>query len=84
MTTISIEEIKADMLKANETDVYYWDALNDRGYHMHLLINGKAVCMKLTGRRIKRITEDEFVNAVNKDCYQVSIGDDSFYSALEF
>jgi len=84
MMTISFEEIKADMIKANETDVYYWDGLNDRGYHMHLLINGKAVCMKLAGKHIERITEDDFTNAVNNDCYLCSIGEDGFYSALEF
>lgn len=82
--TISFEEIKADMIKANETDVYYWDGLNDRGYHMHLLINGKAVCMKLAGKRIERITEDDFTNAVNNDCHLGSIGEDGFYNALEF
>ena len=84
MMTISFEEIKADMIKANETDVYYWDGLNDRGYHMHLLINGKAVCMKLADKHIERITETDFTNAVNNDCHLCSIGEDGFYSALEF
>ena len=82
--TISIEEIKADMLKVNETDMYYWDALNDNGYHMHLLTDGRVVCMKQENGHIERITEDKFINAVNNDCHLCSIGEDSFYDGLMY
>ena len=77
---ITIEDIKSDMLRFGEGDAYYWDALNETAYHIHLFLDGrKTVCMRNTGKRIEFMSEAEFEVAVNNRCYGNSISADEYY-----
>jgi len=80
MDMITIEDIKSDMLRFGEGDAYYWDALNETAYHIHLFLDGcKTVCMRNTGKRIELISETDFIDAVNNKCYGNSISADDYY-----
>ena len=63
---ITKDDVKHDMKLTNELDVFYYDSLHETGYHMHEKNNGGVVFMKSTGKLIKRITEEEFFNEINK------------------
>lgn len=84
---ITIEDIKSDMLRFGEGDAFYWDALNETAYHIHLypkFVEGyadgyKTVCVKNTGKRIEFMSEAEFEDAVNNRCYGNSISADEYY-----
>lgn len=79
---IEISDIIRETLAENENNSYYWDALNDRGYQLHINDNGTFVCFKSTKRMLKVITAAEFEHAVNYECYLNSISEDSFYSTF--
>ena len=79
---IKIADIIRETLAENENNAYYWDALNDRGYQLHINYNGTFVCFKATKKILKVITAAEFVHAVNYECYLNSICEDSFYSTF--
>lgn len=79
---IKIEDIIREALAENESNVYYWDSLNDHGYQLHINNNGTFVCFKSTKKTLKVITAAEFEHAVNYECYLNSISEDSFYSTF--
>lgn len=79
---VEIADIIRETLAANENNSYYWDALNDRGYQLHINDDGTFICFKSTKKTLKVITAAEFENAVNYECCLNSIGEDSFYSTF--
>ncbi len=79
---ITIKEIISDALKEFESDVYYWDSLNDRGYHIHLLTDGSYICFKQTPRRTEVISPKAFEDAVNKTCCFPSC-EEEYYSSFK-
>lgn len=81
MTTIN--EIISEAIKNCETDVFYWDAMSDEGYHMQILDDYIFVCFRQTKGREHVITAEEFENAVNTKCHLNSIGEYSYYSIFK-
>ena len=78
---ITMNNIITDLAKEKEENAYYWDALNDIGYHVHILPNGKTVCMKAKDKHIKVISEQDFMEAIN-NIYGNSISENNYYSSL--
>ena len=79
---ITIKEIISDVLKEFESDVYYWDSLNDRGYHIHLLTDGSYSCFKQTPRRTEVISPKAFEEEVNKTCCFPSC-EEAYYNSFK-
>lgn len=79
---ITINEIVSDAIKEFENNVYYWDSINDRGYHLHILTDGSYVCFKQSPGRTEVISAEAFEEAVNKKCFCNSIGEDGYYSSF--
>lgn len=79
---IEIADIIREAAAENENNVFYWDALNDNGYHIHIFNDGSFVCFKQTRKMAKVITGEEFEYAVNYKCYGNSIGEESYYSSF--
>ena len=80
---ITINEIVSEALKEFENNVYYWDSINDRGYHIHILTDGSHICFKQSPRRTEVISSEEFEEAVNKKCFGNSIGEEGYYSSFK-
>ena len=78
----TIKEIISDAHKFNDSDVYYWDCLNDRGYHMHLLTDGSYICFKQTPRRTEVISPKAFEEVVNKT-YCLPSCEDEYYGSFK-
>lgn len=72
---ITKDDVKHDMKLTNESDVFYYDILHAKGYHMHEKNNGDDVFMKKTGKLIRFITEKEFFNEINKSYVSGSTAD---------
>ena len=79
---LTISDIIKNLSSEKEANIYYWDALNDNGYHLHVFPSGKILCMKSMRKTIKVISEEEFINAVNYKCYAVNISEESYYFSL--
>lgn len=79
---ITISEIVSDALKESENNVYYWDSLNDRGYHIHIYEDESYICFRQSPRRTDVISPEVFEEAINKKCFGNSIGEDSYYSSF--
>lgn len=79
---ITIKEIISDAHKFNENNAYYWDSLNDRGYHMHILTDGSYICFKQTPRRTEVISPKLFEEEVNKTCCFPSC-EEAYYSSFK-
>lgn len=79
---ITMNDIITDLANEKEENAYYWDALNDIGYHVHVLPNGKTVCMEAKDKHIEVISEKEFIDAVNEKCCGISISENNYYSSL--
>lgn len=79
---ITIKEIISDSHKFNENNAYYWDSLNDRGYHMHILTDGSYICFKQTPRRTEVISPKVFEEEVNKTCCFPS-SEEAYYSSFK-
>ena len=79
---VTIKEIISDVLKEFESDVYYWDSLNDRGYHIHLLTDGSYICFKQTPRRTEVISPKAFEEVVNKT-YCLPSCEDEYYGSFK-
>ena len=79
---ITIKEIISDAHKFNENNAYYWDSLNDRGYHMHILTDGSYICFKQTPRRTEVISPEVFEEEVNKTCCFPSC-EEAYYSSFK-
>jgi len=79
---ITINEIVSDALKEFENNVYYWDSVNDRGYHIHILTDGAYICFIQSPGRTEVISAKEFEDAVNNKCFGISIGEDGYYSSF--
>lgn len=79
----TIGEIISDALKDNENNVYYWDSINDRAYHIHILTDGSYICFKQSPRRTEVISPEAFEEAVNKKCFGISIGEEGYYSSFK-
>lgn len=79
---ITISDILKNLSFENENNIYYWDALNDNGYHLHVFPNGKILCMKLMRKTIKVISKEEFINAVNYKCYLNNVSEEYYYFSL--
>ncbi len=80
---ITIEDIRKDMKAFNENDAYYYDSVNDNAYHAHLGNNDRFLFMKNNGKTIARISEEDFVEAVNHKCYGNSISSDAYFETLK-
>ena len=66
---ITIEDIQKDLRSENENDAYYYDALNETGYHVHVDDNFKPVSfVRRTKDALSKIDEQEFVSGVNGAC----------------
>ena len=79
---ITIKEIISDAHKFNENNAYYWDSLNDRGYHMHILTDGSYICFKQTPRRTEVISPKLFEEEVNKTCCFPSC-EEAYYNSFK-
>lgn len=79
---IEIQDIIKDAKTSNESNVYYWDSVNDNGYHIHIFNNDSFVCFKQARTMAKVITAEEFEHAVNFKCYLNSIGEESYYNSF--
>lgn len=83
MTEITIQDIVRDLNQSNEENAYYWDALNDKGYHVHLFPDGSVACMVKNNTSIERISIAAFINAVNNKCYGNSISENTYYDNMK-
>ena len=83
MTEITIQDIVRDLNQSNEENAYYWDALNDKGYHVHLFPDGSVACMMKNNTSIERISIAAFINAVNNNCYGNSISENTYYDNMK-
>ena len=83
MTEITIQDIVRDLNQSNEENAYYWDALNDKGYHVHLFPDGSVACMMKNNTKIERISIAAFINAVNNKCYGNSISENTYYDNMK-
>lgn len=83
MTEITIQDIVRDLNQSNEENAYYWDALNDKGYHVHLFPDGSVACMMKNNTSIERISIAAFINAVNNKCYGNSISENTYYDNMK-
>lgn len=79
---LTISDILKTLSFNDEENIYYWDALNDNGYHLHVFQNGKILCMKSMRKTIKVISKEEFIDAVNYKCYLNNISEESYYFSL--
>ena len=79
---IKIADIIRETLAENDNNAYYWDALNDTGYHVHVLPNGKKICMKAKGLQVRVISEEDFIDAVNEKCCGNAISANNYYGSL--
>ena len=79
---ITMNDIIRDLENEKEENAYYWDALNDTGYHVHVLPNGKKICMKAKGLQVRVISEEEFIDAVNEKCYGNAISANNYYGSI--
>lgn len=79
---IEITDIIREAVAENENNVFYWDSVNDNGYHIHIFNNGSFVCFKQTRTMAKVITAEEFESAVNYKCYGHSICEESYYESF--
>lgn len=79
---ITMNDIIRDLEIEKEENAYYWDALNDTGYHVHVLPNGKKICMKAKGLQVRVISEEEFIDAVNEKCCGNAISANNYYGSL--
>lgn len=83
MTEITIQDIVRDLNQSNEENAYYWDALNDKGYHVHLFPDGSVACMMKNNTSIERISIAAFINAVNNKCFGNSISENTYYDNMK-
>ena len=83
MTEITIQDIVRDLNQSNEENAYYWDALNDKGYHVHLFPDGSVACMMKNNTTIERISIAAFINAVNNKCFGNSISENTYYDPMK-
>lgn len=79
---LTISDILKNLSFDKEENIYYWDALNDNGYHLHVFPNGKILCMKLIRKTIKVISKEEFIYAVNFKCYLNNVSEEYYYFSL--
>lgn len=79
---LTISDILKTLSFDKEENIYYWDALNDNGYHLHVFPNGKILCMKLIRKTIKVISKEEFIYAVNFKCYLNNVSEEYYYFSL--
>lgn len=79
---LTISDILKTLSYDKEENIYYWDALNDNGYHLHVFPNGKILCMKLMRKTIKVISQEEFIYAVNFKCYLNNVSEEYYYFSL--
>lgn len=83
MTEITIQDIVRDLNQSNEENAYYWDALNDKGYHVHLFPDGSVACMMKNNTTIERISIAAFINAINNKCFGNSISENTYYDNMK-
>lgn len=83
MTEITIQDIVRDLNQSNEENAYYWDALNDKGYHVHQFPDGSVACMMKNNTSIERISIAAFINAVNNKCFGNSISENTYYDNMK-
>lgn len=75
---ITLSDIINDMLNDNESNYYYFDALNEIAYHIHINEHNEPKFFKNTGKTIRTIDEKTFIYAVNYKC-NTSINENSYY-----
>lgn len=80
---IEITDIIRETLAENESNAYYWDAVNENGYQVHINNDGTFVCFKSTRKTLAVIPAAEFEHAVNYKCWLNSIGEENFYSTFK-
>lgn len=79
---LTISDILNNLSFDKEENIYYWDALNDNGYHLHVFPNGKILCMKSMRKTIKVISKEDFIYAVNFKCYLNNVSEEYYYFSL--
>ena len=79
---ITMNDIIRELEIEKEENAYYWDALNDTGYHVHILPNGKKICMKAKGLQVRVISEEEFIDAGNEKCCGNAISANNYYGSI--
>lgn len=79
---LTISDILKTLSFDKEENIYYWDALNDNGYHLHVFPNGKILCMKSMRKTIKVISKEDFIYAVNFKCYLNNVSEEYYYFSL--
>lgn len=79
---LTISDILKTLSFDKEENIYYWDALNDNGYHLHVFPNGKILCMKSIRKTIKVISKEDFIYAVNFKCYLNNVSEEYYYFSL--
>lgn len=80
---ITMNDIIRDLANEQEENAYYWDAMNDVAYHVHVLMDGIPVCMKAENKQIQVISDGEFIDAVNNKCYGNFISENNYYSSIK-
>lgn len=80
---ITMNDIIRDLANEQEENAYYWDAMNDVAYHVHILIDGIPVCMKAEGKIISVISDHEFIDAVNNKCFGNAISENNYYGSIK-
>ena len=88
MTEITIQDIVRDLNQSNEENAYYWDALNDKGYHLHLFPDGSVAYMMQYRTKysanIERIGSIAFIDAVNRYCNGNRISENAYYRNMKW
>lgn len=79
---LTISDILKTLSFDKEENIYYWDALNDNGYHLHVFPNGKILCMKSMRKTIKVISKEDFIYAINFKCYLNNVSEEYYYFSL--
>lgn len=83
MNEITIKDVISDLNNEGESDAYYFDPQTGHAYHLHHFHDtGDVACMKNTGKTIRKISENEFTEAVNGKCFGNSINANSYYGLI--
>lgn len=80
---ITLSNIISDMLEENESNSYYFDALNEVGYHIHINECNEPKFFKNTKKTIRCISEKEFISAINSKCHGHSISENTYYDIVK-
>ena len=80
---ITMNDIIRDLTNEKEENAYYWDAMNDVAYHVHVLMDGIPVCIKAVDKLIQVISDSDFIDAVNNKCFGNAISENNYYCSIK-